>query len=125
MLRTEGGRVSTRAIEDALEDLEPLRHAVVFGTNELGADQAVAVVATEGDVPIELSEWNALIEGLDPGLRPAWVKRVTEIPMTVGFRPDKAALETAALDDCAQLLRYDPKKGAYQFVDTPGESLRA
>jgi putative long chain acyl-CoA synthase len=125
MLRTDEGRVATRAIEDALEGLEPVRHAVVFGTSEQGADQAVAVVATTRDQAIDLSEWNQQVGELPASLRPAWVKRVTEIPMTLGFRPDKAALETAPLDDCVQLLRYDRTKEAYQFVDTPGASLRA
>jgi putative long chain acyl-CoA synthase len=125
MLRTDEGRVATRAIEDALEGLGPLRHAVVLGASEQGADQAVAVVATERDAPIELSDWNERVATLPQRLRPAWVKRLTNIPMTVGFRPDKSALETAPLDECVQLLRYDPKKGAYEFVDTPGASLRA
>jgi len=126
MLRTDAGQVATRAIEDALEGLEPVRHAVVFGRSEKeGVDEAVAVVVTEGDETIDLAQWNHLVDTLPSNLRPTWVKRVTDMPMTVGFRPDKSALEMTELDECAQLMRYDATTGSYGFESQPGASLRA
>jgi putative long chain acyl-CoA synthase len=114
MLRTAAGVVATRAIEDALYGFAPLRHTVVFGVAEGAVDRPVAVVVTHGNQSLNLQAWNEFAAGLDPTERPAWVKRVEGIPMTDGFRPDKAALEGDPLDAGAELLAYDVETQAYR-----------
>ena len=114
MLRTATGVVATRAIEDALYGFAPLRHAVVFGVAEGAVDRPVAAVVTHGNQGLNLQAWNEFAAGLDPAERPAWVKRVEGIPMTDGFRPDKAALEGDPLDAGAELLAYDVETQAYR-----------
>jgi putative long chain acyl-CoA synthase len=114
MLRTASGVVATRAVEDALYGFAPLRHTVVFGVEQDGTDLAVAVVVTHGNRGLNLQAWNEFAAGLDPSERPAWVKRVEGIPMTDGFRPDKAALEGVPLDAGAELLAYDAETASYR-----------
>jgi putative long chain acyl-CoA synthase len=114
MLRTAAGVVATRAIEDALYGFAPLRHTVVFGVAEGAVDRPVAAVVTHGNQGLNLQAWNEFAAGLDPTERPAWVKRVEGIPMTDGFRPDKAALEGDPLDAGAELLAYDVETQAYR-----------
>jgi len=122
MLDTPHGRVATRAIENALEEFTSFRHVVVYGAGEEGA---AAVVATEGDQSVDVDAWNEFAAGLDPLLRPVWVKRVARIPMTQGFRPDKAALEAEPLESGAELLRYDAGAGCYRPAEPEGAPVRA
>jgi putative long chain acyl-CoA synthase len=114
MLRTDDGVVATRSIEDALYEFPGLRQTVVFGVKDDGRDRAVAVVVTDGNRRLDLQAWNEFTAGLGPGERPSWVKRVDQIPMTDGFRPDKAALEREPLDAGAELLSYDEGVGRYR-----------
>ncbi len=125
MLRTAAGVVATRAIEDALYAFPPLRHAVVFGVEHDGVDHSVAVVVTHGNRGLNLQAWNEFAAGLDPSERPAWVKRVERIPMTDGFRPDKAALEGDPLDAGAELFVYEQSTGQYRVAPQAGSTIRA
>ena len=86
---------------------------MVFGRGQDGVDLPVAVVVTYGNQGLNLETWNEFAAGLDPIKRPKWVKRVEGIPMTDGFRPDKAALEGTPLDAGAELLVYDPETHTY------------
>ncbi len=125
MLRTAHGWVATRSIEDALYGFPPLRHTVVYGVEQDGRDRPVAVVATRENRAIDLQAWNRFASELDPAERPLWVKRVEQIPMTDGFRPDKSALERQPLDAAAELLTYDDAKERYEASARPGPAARA
>jgi len=114
MLRTAAGVVSTRSIEDALYGFPAVRHIVVYGVEHDGVDLPAAVVVTHGNQGLNLQAWNEFAAGLDTSERPAWVKRVERIPMTDGFRPDKAALEGDLLDGGAELFVYDEETQAYR-----------
>jgi putative long chain acyl-CoA synthase len=114
MLRTNAGVVATRTIEDALYGFPALRHTVVYGVEGKGGDRAVAVVVTEGNQGLDLQAWNEFTTELNPSECPGWVKRVERIPMTDGFRPDKAALETDPLDAGAELFVYDDETRLYR-----------
>ena len=114
MLRTSAGAVATRSIEDALYRFPALRHTVVYGVEHDGVDRPVAVVVTHGNQALDLVAWNEFAAGLEPGERPSWVKRVERIPMTDGFRPDKAALESDSLDAGAELFTYDEDTKEYR-----------
>jgi len=114
MLQTAAGVVATRTIEDALYGFPALRHTVVYGVEYEGGDRAVAVVVTDGNQGLNLQAWNEFAARLDPSERPSWVKRVERIPMTDGFRPDKAALEGDPLDAGAELFVYDEKTELYR-----------
>ena len=67
-----------------------------------------------GNRGLDLEAWNEFAAELDPGERPGWVKRVERIPMTDGFRPDKAALESDPLDAGAELFTYDEETKEYR-----------
>ncbi len=125
MLQTKQGLVATRTIEDALYAFEALRHTVVFGIRQDGVDRPVAVVATYDDRSLNLQAWNQFTAELSPPERPAWVKRVEGIPMTEGFRPDKAALESEPLDAGAELFAYDESTERYRAAQAPGSRVRA
>jgi putative long chain acyl-CoA synthase len=114
MLQTAAGVVATRTIEDALYGFPALRHTVVYGVAYEGGDRAVAVVVTDDNQGLNLQAWNEFAARLDPSERPSWVKRVERIPMTDGFRPDKAALEGDPLDAGAELFVYDEKTKLYR-----------
>jgi putative long chain acyl-CoA synthase len=114
MLQTAAGVVATRTIEDALYGFPALRHTVVYGVEYEGGDRAVAVVVTDGNQGLNLQAWNEFATRLDPSERPSWVKRVERMPMTDGFRPDKAALEGDPLDAGAELFVYDEKTKLYR-----------
>jgi putative long chain acyl-CoA synthase len=114
MLQTAAGVVATRTIEDALYGFPALRHTVVYGVEYEGGDRAVAVVVTDGNQGLNLQAWNEFATRLDPSERPSWVKRVERMPMTDGFRPDKAALEGDPLDAGAELFVYDEKTTLYR-----------
>lgn len=125
ILRTPGGRVATRAVENALYGLPALRQTVVYGVREGEFDQVVAVVATHDNARLDLRAWNALAEKLDSKQRPVWVKRIEAIPMTDGFRPDKAILESEPLDRGVELLAYDAETERYHLVDDASSEARA
>ena len=110
----KAGVVATRTIEDALYGFPALRHTVVYGVEREGGDRAVAVVVTEGNQGLDLQAWNEFATGLDPSERPGWVKRVERIPMTDGFRPDKAALEMDPLEAGAELFVFDDETRLYR-----------
>jgi putative long chain acyl-CoA synthase len=116
MLRTGAGVVATRDVEDALYRFPAFRHTVVYGVEGEGVDRPVAVVATHGNGGLDLQAWNEFAVGLDPTKRPSWVKRVERIPMTDGFRPDKAALESEPLEAGAELFVYEEETRLYRRV---------
>jgi len=125
MLRTPHGRVATRSIENVLYGFAPLRHTVVYGVEQGGFDRPVAVVATHGNRGIDLGAWNEFTAGLDPSQRPAWLKRVERIPMTDGFRPNKAVLESDPLDSGAELFLYDESAECYRAAEAAGPFARS
>ncbi len=125
MLHTPHGRIATRSIENALYGFVLLRHTVVYGIEEGGFDRPVAVVTTHDDRAIDLEAWNAFAAGLDPSERPRWVKRVERIPMTDGFRPDKAILEGEPLAAAAELFAYDEATRAYRRDEPEDAAARA
>jgi len=125
MLRTATGVVATRSIEDALYGFPALRHNVVYGIHQDGFDRPVAIVVTEGNRGLDLQAWNEFAAGLDPRERPHWVKRLERIPMTDGFRPDKSALESAALGKGAELFAYDQRAQRYGASPHDGSEIGA
>ncbi|MGB5813420.1 MAG: hypothetical protein WBG86_22990, partial [Polyangiales bacterium] len=118
MLRTPTGRVSTRSVEDALYGWPLLRQAVVIGVPRGSAEAPAAIVATRGDRPMSLAAWNGFAEALSPDHKPTWIQRVDRIPMTQGFRPDKAALEAASASSEAETFVYD--EGTDRYVARTG-----
>jgi putative long chain acyl-CoA synthase len=122
MLRTAAGVVATRAVENALYQFPAFRSTAVYGVEHEGADRAVAVVATHGNERLDLQAWNEFAAELEPSERPSWVKRVERIPMTDGFRPDKAALEGDPLDAGAELFVYDGKAKRYRVEPLMGSA---
>jgi putative long chain acyl-CoA synthase len=125
MLRTAIGIVATRSIEDALYGFPALRHNVVYGIHQDGFDRSVAVVVTEGNRALDLQAWNEFAARLDPPERPHWVKRLERIPMTDGFRPDKSALESAALGEGVELFIYDERAQRYGAAPVDASEIGA
>jgi putative long chain acyl-CoA synthase len=87
---TEGGPVSTRAVEDALYVLPEVRLAAAWnaGTKE-AARLVAAIVADESLTEERVAE---AMEKLEPSRRPDVVLAVEDIPLTDGFRPQKRSL---------------------------------
>lgn len=85
-VRTNGGTVSTREIEDALYAIPEIQLAAAWA-----ADRTIdaAFVSRE---PLEPSALDAALEALPEDARPRTIARLAEIPLTEGFRPRKRAL---------------------------------
>jgi putative long chain acyl-CoA synthase len=124
MLQTPHGLVSTRSVEDALYGFDALQQAVVYGVADDGHQVPVAVVATRHNRPLDLAAFNSFALELDPSHRPAWVKRVEQIPMTDGFRPDKALLEAGPRAGAAELFAFDSQTQRYAPASIDGSALR-
>jgi putative long chain acyl-CoA synthase len=98
VIRTEGGPVPSRPIEDALYEVPEVALAVAFGVREGGAGAevpAAAVVLRQGAV----LDGKALYDTLAPRrpfiALPQTVHVLPSFPMTEGFRPLKAAIRAA------------------------------
>ncbi len=124
MLRTRHGLVATRSVEDALYGFSALRQVVVWGIEQGAVQAPVAVAVTDDNRPLELDAWNAFAAKLDPALRPASITRVDEIPMTEGFRPNKAVLEQQDLALAGESYTLDDASGLYAQAPNARSSLR-
>lgn len=124
-VRTSGGPVYTREIEDLLYRRGDVAMVAVSGHRLPGEDGEV-VVATivPRDGELDLRRLERLVdEKLQPHERPRLVRLVDAIPMTDGYRPLKRALRGPAAQPRAVYARTD---GAYKEVaDPPRPEARA
>jgi fatty-acyl-CoA synthase len=85
-VETPGGPVSLRAVEDALYTLPGVEMAAAYAE---GARIIGVVVADERPPQVRCDE---AFEALPVHGRPAELRLVAKIPMTEGYRPDRAKL---------------------------------
>ncbi len=113
MLRTEHGLVASRRIEDALYGYGPIRQAVVYGVAASGFDVPVAVLATEADAPLDPDAFGEFARRLPRIERPRYIRQLASIPLTDGFRPDKAKLQTLRVPSGPGVFVWDESQQSY------------
>lgn len=99
VVRTEGGPVFTREVEDLLYRRSDLRMVAVHGLDRPSGEDVVVATVVPRRGEVDLSRLAALAdEKLEERQRPRYVRVVDVIPMTDGYRPLKRALVEAGLD---------------------------
>ncbi len=106
-VRTAGGPVSTRKVEDAFYALPEVELAACWGVE---AELAAAFTA-QGEVDAE--RLAGLAAALAPHERPRRVLQVTKIPLTEGFRPRKADLAAGRGVTVVAEHAWDATTGTY------------
>ena len=89
---TQQGFASTRNVESALFALPEVEMAAAWG-EKAGAEWRI-VAAIQSRTPIDDKRIDEALSVLSSRERPVRVQRVDAIPITEGFRPDKAALRS-------------------------------
>lgn len=115
LIRTAEGIVPPGPIRDALGDLPYVDSVAVYGI-PVGDTELAAAAVSLRDVaelkPLDLSE--ALLR-VEPGLRPAIVRVVDEVPVTAGRRLRTAPLRDEGVPAAGDgLTYYRDKAGAYR-----------
>ncbi|RFS85129.1 acyl-CoA synthetase [Actinomadura spongiicola] len=115
LIRTADGLVPPGPILDALGDLPCVDTVAVYGVPVGERELAVAAVSLRGAAefkPLDLSE--ALLR-VEPGLRPAIVRVVDEVPVTAGRRLWTAPLRDEGVPGPGNAVTYHRDKvGAYR-----------
>jgi putative long chain acyl-CoA synthase len=104
LIRTAGGPVPARPIEDALDEMPEVALAVAYGVLEPGSTfeaPAAAVVLRPGAAFDLIAAAKALDERLPVGKRARYLRVVDGVPMTEGYRPltSELAAEGRLVDD--------------------------
>jgi acyl-CoA synthetase (AMP-forming)/AMP-acid ligase II len=119
--------VPSRPIEDALYELDEVSGAVVYGV-PAGDGATELVVAALVLRPGTLLDSRKLVEHLrgraTVGALPSFVRLIDQIPMTGGFRPQKAALRVEGISADGRCLRYEPQRGQYAVLGATTETTR-
>lgn len=115
LIRTADGVVPPGPIRDALGDLPCIDTVAVYGVPAGDGEIVVAAVSLRdpgGLKPLDLSE--ALLR-VEPGLRPAVVRVVDEIPLTAGGRLRTAPLRDEGVPPAGEGRTYHrTRSGAYR-----------
>ncbi|MFI0411596.1 AMP-binding protein [Actinomadura sp. 3N508] len=115
LIRTGEGIVPPGPIRDALGDLPFVDTVAVYGIPVGESELAAAAVSLRGVAelkPVDLSE--ALLR-VEPGLRPAIVRVVDEVPVTAGGRLRTAPLRDEGVPPAGEgMAYYRDKAGAYR-----------
>lgn len=111
-----GGVVSTRAIEDVIYTLPDVAVAAAWemgrGSGEVGVVYSRESKLEEAGDQVDERVLDALMTRLPPNERPALVARITDVPLTEGFRPEKRLLPEHAAAADAQ-WHYDAAPQTY------------
>jgi putative long chain acyl-CoA synthase len=120
-IRTEEGLVPSRPIEDALYELDEVAGAVVYGVpaGDGATELVVAALVLRPGTLLDSRKLVKHLQGSAPvGALPAFVRLIDQIPMTGGFRPQKATLRVEGITADGKCLRYEPTRGEYVVLGT-------
>ncbi len=129
VVRTSGGPVFTRPVEDLLYRRPDVRQVAVYGLVHEGAPVMVATVVPRDDA-VDLGRLADLVEEkLAPHERPRFVRIAESIPVTDGYRPLKRVLRERGLAGVVHRLgedgRYHPLEHASREDATPSRTAGA
>ena len=120
VVRTAGGAVFTRRVEDTIYRRSDVRMAAAYGL-EVEGESALVLAVVPRDRAIDLVALASLVhEKLEPVERPRYVRIVSDVPLTAGYRPLKRALVEQGL--AGECLRLD--EGG-RYVPMIGDEIRA
>ena len=119
VVRTRGGPVFTRHVEDTLYRRGDVGQVAVYGLSQDGGEVVAAtIVPREGTLDSGQLDWGRLAElvseKLEPHERPRVIRVASAIPMTDGYRPQKRELVLHALEGEVHRLGDD---GRYHRVE--------
>jgi acyl-CoA synthetase (AMP-forming)/AMP-acid ligase II len=125
VVRTRGGPVFTRHVEDTLYRRGDVRQVAVYGLSQDG-DEVVAATIVPREGALDLGRLAELVsEKLEPHARPRVLRIADAIPMTDGYRPQKRALlphafegEVHRLGDDGRYHRAEAGNGASREAGT-------
>ncbi len=111
MIRTTGGPVASRLIEDALHQVPGVDACVAIGladVERVGKQVAAAAFALAPGATLDLTALGQAIATLPDHARPRRLRRVEAIPMTDGFRPLKKPIRDLGFGDGPDVWAWDP-----------------
>ena len=121
VVRTRGGPVFTRHVEDSLYRRGDVKQVAVYALSQDG-DEVVAATIVPREGGLDLGRLAELVsEKLEPHERPRVVRLAGAIPMTDGYRPQKRALVPHALEGEVHRLGDD---GRYHRVEAGNGASR-
>lgn len=112
-IRTDGGPVPSRRLEDALHELPEVRAAVAVGVADGRHEQPAAAIALGGAAP-DLGALARAVVTLPAHARPRRLRVVDDLAMTDGFRPLKAPVRAAGFADGPGVYAWDPAVERYR-----------
>jgi putative long chain acyl-CoA synthase len=117
LIRTAGGPVPSRRIEDALHSEDGVAACVAVAiadpahpTKELPA----AAFVLEPTATLDLAALTRAVQTLPDHARPVRLRRVATIPMTDGYRPLKQPIRELGFADGSDVSVWDPTLGRYR-----------
>ncbi|MEZ4325954.1 MAG: AMP-binding protein [Polyangiales bacterium] len=113
VLHSAAGDVASRAIEDALYELDTIRRVVVISSREGKYDEALALIVPRDPARFDLAALSAFVARLPELERPQRVRVVDRIALTDGYRPLKSPLRRAAAEGDGPTLTWDSAQQRY------------
>ena len=117
VIRTAGGPVPSRRVEDALHQWDAVVACVAVAIADPaheGKELPAAAFALEPTAPIDLDALARVVIGLPGNARPARLRRVASIPETDGFRPLKQPIRELGFADGPDVYAWDPSTNRYR-----------
>ncbi|MEZ4404094.1 MAG: alpha/beta fold hydrolase [Kofleriaceae bacterium] len=117
MIRTAGGPVASRRVEDALHGVDAVVGCVAVAIPDpaaAGKELVAAAVALATDAPLDLAALAQAATALPEHARPRRLRRVAAIPMTDGYRPLKQPLRELGFADGPDVFTWDPTTNRFR-----------
>lgn len=117
VIRTRGGPVASRRIEDALHQLDGVVACVAVAQadrDHLDREVPAAAFTLEPTAPVDLDALARAVVGLPAHARPQRLRRVASIPETDGFRPLKQPIRELGFADGPDVYAWDAATNRYR-----------
>jgi putative long chain acyl-CoA synthase len=122
-IKTAGGPVMSRKVEDALHTVPSVFSCVAVGVPGDRGEVPMAAFALAPGATLDLPALGAAVATLPAHARPRRLRRVEGIPMTDGFRPLKKPILDLGFGDGPDVWEWDAGSGNY--VSTASLSRRS
>jgi acyl-coenzyme A synthetase/AMP-(fatty) acid ligase len=112
-IKTAGGPVMSRKVEDALHTVPSVFSCVAVGVPGDRGEVPMAAFALSPGATLDLPALAAAVETLPAHARPRRLRRVEGIPMTDGFRPLKKPILDLGFGDGPDVWEWDAATATY------------
>lgn len=117
VIRTRGGPVPSRRIEDTLHQLDGVIACVAVAIPDrahVDRELPAAAFALEPTAPVDLDALARVVVALPTHARPVRLRRVASVPETDGFRPLKQPIRELGFADGPDVYAWDPTTNRYR-----------